>query len=264
VFPSQQQGFSSGRGHDTGSTLTADAATRIFSAVRRPGSPHRSVILWRVPEPCPPEQPGPVARNIASTSGTNKTRPRPARITRAGITGSRASAGSGPRRRRPVRVRADLDSRFRGCADGHTRASGLAIDLPHRLAGRARTPSGYTPAPAAASRITSRAALPPVHPCPLNTAAPPRRECARRSLDPIPAPNREDRTMTETVDQAQAQPPRALAGTIEDATSLSFFDGAKATPPLTLTSPARPSASIGRTGQSEACPGSSRATYGLT
>jgi len=28
--------------------------------------------------------------------------------------------------------------------------------------------------------------------------------------------------MTETVDQAQAQPPRALAGIIEDATSLSF------------------------------------------
>jgi hypothetical protein len=28
--------------------------------------------------------------------------------------------------------------------------------------------------------------------------------------------------MTETVDQAQAQPPRALASIIEDATSLSF------------------------------------------
>jgi len=28
--------------------------------------------------------------------------------------------------------------------------------------------------------------------------------------------------MTETVDQAQAQPPRALAGIIEDTTSLSF------------------------------------------
>ena len=28
--------------------------------------------------------------------------------------------------------------------------------------------------------------------------------------------------MTETVDQAQAQPPRALTGIIEDATSLSF------------------------------------------
>jgi hypothetical protein len=88
--------------------------------------------------------------------------------------------------------------------------------------------------------------------------------------------------MTETVDQARAQPPRALAGTIEDATSLSFvstghfegsrggrltsrphvFDGAKASPPLTLISPARPSASIGRTGQSEACPGSSRARIG--
>jgi hypothetical protein len=38
--------------------------------------------------------------------------------------------------------------------------------------------------------------------------------------------------MTETVDQAQAQPPRALAGVIEDATSLSFvstshFEGSR-------------------------------------
>ena len=38
--------------------------------------------------------------------------------------------------------------------------------------------------------------------------------------------------MTETVDQAQAQPPRALAGIIEDATSLSFvstshFEGSR-------------------------------------
>ena len=54
----------------------------------------------------------------------------------------------------------------------------------------------------------------PVHPCPLTAAAPPRRECARRGLDPIPPPNREDRTMTETVDQAQAQPPRTLADII--------------------------------------------------
>jgi len=122
-----------------------------------------------------------------------------------------------------VRVRGDLNSRLRENTDGHARASDLAIDLPHRLAGRARTASGVHPdSPAAASRITSRAALPPGHPCPLNTAAPPRRECARRGLDPIPPPNREDRTMTETVDQAQAQPPRALAGVIEDATSLSF------------------------------------------
>jgi hypothetical protein len=65
--------------------------------------------------------------------------------------------------------------------------------------------------------------------------------------------------MTETVDQAQAQPPRALAGTIEDATSLSFvstshfegsrggrlasrphvFDGAKAAPPLTVIFPGK-------------------------
>jgi hypothetical protein len=38
--------------------------------------------------------------------------------------------------------------------------------------------------------------------------------------------------MTETVDQAQAQPPRALVGVIEDATSLSFvsashFEGSR-------------------------------------
>ena len=99
-----------------------------------------------------------------------------------------------------------------------TRASDLAIDLP----APASRPSAdsirvHPDSPAAASRITSRAALPPVHPCPLNIAAPPRRECARRGLDPIPPPNREDRTMTETVDQAQAQLPRALAGIIEDA-----------------------------------------------
>jgi hypothetical protein len=114
--------------------------------------------------------------------------------------------------------RGDLNSRFRGDTEGHTRASDLAIDLPHRLPGRARTASGVRPdSPAAASRDHSRAVLPPVHPCPLNTAAPPRRECARRGLDPIPPPNREDRTMTETVDQAQTRPPRALAGIIEDA-----------------------------------------------
>jgi hypothetical protein len=44
--------------------------------------------------------------------------------------------------------------------------------------------------------------------------------------------NREDRIMTETVDQAQAQPLRALAGVIGDATSLSFvpashFEGSR-------------------------------------
>ena len=71
---------------------------------------------------------------------TNKTRPPPGRITWAGITGSGASAGSGPRRRRPVRVRGDLNSRFRECTDGQTTASDLTIDLPHRPAGRARTP----------------------------------------------------------------------------------------------------------------------------
>ena len=47
--------------------------------------------------------------------------------------------------------------------------------------------------------------------------------------------------MTETVDQAQAQPPRALAGIIEDATSLSFVPAshfqriARWPPPLTAT-----------------------------
>ena len=103
----------------------------------------------------------------------------------------------------------DLNSRFREDTEGHTRASDLAIDLLHRAsrpsADRIRV---HPDSPAAASRV----AQPPVHPCPLNTAAPPRRECARRGLDPIPPPNREDRTMTETVDRAQAQPPRALGG----------------------------------------------------
>ncbi len=118
----------------------------------------------------------------------------------------------------PVCPRGDLNSRFREDTEGHTRASDLAIDLLHRAsrpsADRIRV---HPDSPAAASRITSRAALPPVHPCPLNIAAPPRRECARRGLDPIPPPNREDRTMTETVGRAQAQPPRALGGIIEDA-----------------------------------------------
>jgi hypothetical protein len=121
-----------------------------------------------------------------------------------------------------VRVRGDLNSRFRENNDGHTRASGLAIDLPHRLAGRARTASGYTRIPRRQHHGSHHRRPCRGHPCPLNTAAPPRRECARRGLDPIPPPNREDRTMTETVDQAQAQPPHALAGIIEDATSLSF------------------------------------------
>ena len=53
AFRSQQQAFSSVRGQDTGSASRADAATRVFSAVCRPGSPHRSVILWRVPRAPP-------------------------------------------------------------------------------------------------------------------------------------------------------------------------------------------------------------------
>src|SRR5438876_3327859 len=77
--------------------------------------------------------------------------------------------------------------------EGHTRASGLAIDpaAPARPSGQYRlhpdSPRGHHGShpggPAAGS------------PVPLNTAAPPRRECARRGLDPIPPPNREDRTM---------------------------------------------------------------------
>ena len=43
------------------------------------------------------------------------------------------------------------------------------------------------------------------------TAAPPRRECARRGLDPIPPPNREDEAMQDTVDQVHGAVPRALA-----------------------------------------------------
>ena len=48
--------------------------------------------------------------------------------------------------------------------------------------------------------------------------------------------------MTETVDQAQAQPPRALAGIIEDATSLSFvpashFEGSRGGPPRLTATP---------------------------
>ena len=39
-------------------------------------------------------------------------------------------------------------------------------------------------------------------PEPVTTAAPPRRECARRGLDPIPPPNRKDETMQDTVDHA--------------------------------------------------------------
>jgi len=46
-----------------------------------------------------------------------------------------------------VRVRGDLNSRLRENTDGHARASDLAIDLPHRVAGRARTASGYTRIP---------------------------------------------------------------------------------------------------------------------
>ena len=80
-----------------------------------------------------------------------------------------------------VRVRGDLNSRFRENTDGHTRASDLAIDLPHRLAGRARTAFGYIRIPRRQHRGSHHGRpCPQVTPCPLNTAAPPRRECARR------------------------------------------------------------------------------------
>jgi len=54
------------RSQDTGSASLVDAAPRIFSAVCRLGSSHRSVILLRVPKPFLPGQLGPVAREIAS------------------------------------------------------------------------------------------------------------------------------------------------------------------------------------------------------
>ena len=54
-------------------------------------------------------------------------------------------------------------------------------------------------------------------PEPVTTAAPPRRECARRGLDPIPPPNRKDETMQDTVDEAYGAVPRTLANVIEDA-----------------------------------------------
>jgi hypothetical protein len=92
--------------------------------------------------------------------------------------------------------------------------------------------------------------------------------------------------MTETVDQAQAQPPRALAGTIEDATSLSFvstshfegsrggrlasrphvFDGAKAAPPLTVIFPGKTIGIYSMDGAERGVPRVERGTYwpGLT
>ena len=86
------------------------------------------------------------------------------------------------------RVRGDLNSRFRENTEGHTRASDLPIDLPHQLAGRARTASGYTRIPRRQYHGSHHGRpCPQVTPCPLNTAAPPRHECARRGLDPIPA-----------------------------------------------------------------------------
>jgi hypothetical protein len=99
AFRSQQQAFRACGGR---TRAQPHGLTRFpgFSAVCRPGSPHRSVIVLRVPKPRPPEQP--VRRRGTSRrgSGTTKTRPPPARITWLGNTGSGANAGSGPRRRR--------------------------------------------------------------------------------------------------------------------------------------------------------------------
>jgi hypothetical protein len=53
VFLRQQQGLFERADAGHGLSLTADAATRVFSVVCRPGSPHRSVILWRVPRAPP-------------------------------------------------------------------------------------------------------------------------------------------------------------------------------------------------------------------
>ena len=65
------------------------------------GSSHRSVIALRVPKPLLPGPPGPVARDIASRFGDEQ---RPGTLRRGspgwGTTGSGASAGSGPQRRR--------------------------------------------------------------------------------------------------------------------------------------------------------------------
>ena len=48
------------------------------------------------------------------------------------------------------------------------------------------------------------------------TAAPPRRECARRGPDPVLPPNRKDETMQDTVDQAHGAVSRALADIMGD------------------------------------------------
>ena len=88
--------------------------------------------------------------------------------------------------------------------------------------------------------------------------------------------------MTETVDQAQAQPPRALAGTIEDATSLScvstshfegsrggrltsrprVFDDAKASPPLTVIFPGKTIGIYQKDGAERGVPWVEPGTYG--
>ena len=65
-IPQPAAGLSSVRSQDTGSASRADAAPRVFSAVCRPGSSHRSVIFLRVPKPLCPGPQGPVARDIAS------------------------------------------------------------------------------------------------------------------------------------------------------------------------------------------------------
>ena len=100
-IPQPAAGFSSVRSQDTGSASRADAAPRVFSAVCRPGSSHRSVIFLRVPKPLCPGPQGPVARDIASRFWDEQD-PASSGEDRLGgcTTGSGASVGSGPRRRR--------------------------------------------------------------------------------------------------------------------------------------------------------------------
>jgi hypothetical protein len=64
--------------------------------------------------------------------------------------------------------------------------------------------------------MTSLARLPVLLQTATTARAPLRCETARRALDPIPAPNRKDETMQDTVDRTPPLP-RTLAQIIEDA-----------------------------------------------
>jgi len=72
AFRSQQQAFRACGGR---TRAQPHGLTRFpgFSAVCRPGSPHRSVIVLRVPKPRPPEQP--VRRRGTSRRGSGRPRP---------------------------------------------------------------------------------------------------------------------------------------------------------------------------------------------